>query len=252
MASEPSPSSFVETRWTLVRRTGQGGEGGAAALSELCALYHTPVERFVRQWCGAGEGAAERARDLTQEFFLRLLQRQHLGAAEAEKGRFRSYLLGAVKHFLCDMVDRSRALRRGGGTVQLSLDEVGDELPPGALEDRHNSPPDQEFDRQWALALLARALQTLEQEMDAEGRSTQFTTLKPWLAGNEAGGSLADCARELGVTESAIRVSLHRLRQRYRDTVRQQVAQTLDTTAGASVEEELQHLRAALLCQSQS
>lgn len=251
MASELSPSSFMETRWTLVRRTGQGGEGGAVALSELCALYHAPVERFVRQWCGEGGNAAERACDLTQEFFLRLLQRQHLGAVEAEKGKFRAYLLGAVKHFLCDMVDRSRALRRGGGAVQFSLDDVGGELQPDILEDRSSVPPDEEFDRQWALALLARALETLEQEMAAEGRSAQFTTLKPWLAGNEAGSSLVDCARALGVSESAIRVSLHRLRQRYRETVRRQVAQTLDTTAGASVEEELQHLRAALLLRPQ-
>lgn len=248
-----SSSQFAETRWSLVRRAGGGScEEVTAALSELCGLYHAPVERFVRLWCGD----AEKARDLTQEFFLAVLQRQNLGGADAERGRFRSYLLGAVKHFLSDAADRAQTLRRGGGIehVPLQPQAAGEDVDashecPSDFLDIKATPPDVEFDRQWAFAVLGQALDSLEQEMAAEGRAPQFAVLKPWLAGQDAtpGQTLAAHAAELGVTESAVRVALHRLRQRFREAVRQQVAQTLNAPSDLAVEEELRHLRATLL-----
>lgn len=237
----PGQGDFAETRWTLVRRSGEGGESGALALAELCALYHAPVERYIRGWCGDGE----RARDLTQEFFLQLLQRPRLDGVAEDRGRFRSYLLGAVKHFLCDQADHARALRRGGGVEMVSLHH--DE--PLTVADQRTLPPDREFDRAWALATLNQALVELEREMTAQGRAATFSVLKPWLAGEAIHGALAKAAAVLGVSESAVRVALHRMRQHYRERVRQQIAQTLDGEAEARVDEELRHLRAALLDQ---
>lgn len=228
-------SAFPETRWTQVERCQGSGEDARLALSELCAACHRPVQTFVRNWCRD----EEKAKDLTQEFFARLLARPGL-EAERGRGRFRTYLLGAVKHFLQEVQQADRTQKRGGGRVWLDLDTADAQgiADPGAL------PPDVLFDQQWACALLERALQALGEEMESSGRGRLFEGLKPWLAGNVDHGDQLLTAGQLGLSETAIRVQVHRLRKRYRERVEAEVSQTL--TTGASLAEEMQHLFAAL------
>jgi DNA-directed RNA polymerase specialized sigma24 family protein len=235
---------FAETRWTLVLRAqGQTGEA-SLALSELCEAYYTPVHRFVCGWCGnAGE-----ARDLTQEFFARLLTKPQIGGAAPEHGKFRSFLLGAVKHFLCDMRDRDARMKRGGGVEHVALDAPGGEgghaVEAIGIEDVSTPPPDVEFDRQWALHVLERALESLEKAFEEGGKAAHFQALKPWLVSSKISVEEAVAATELGLQDGALRVAVHRLRQRFREQLRREIAQTL--AAGADVDLEMQHLLAAL------
>jgi RNA polymerase sigma-70 factor (ECF subfamily) len=225
----------------LVSRASGGGDEGSAALGELCVLYYRPVFHYIRR----RTGYEEEARDLTQDFFARLLAKPALGGADAARGKFRAFLLGAVKHFLADTYDRAHAAKRGGGVAILPLDtpqETGGQAFDAA--DPQAVMPDAEFDRQWALALLEQSLAALEVALTSEGKALHYTVLKPWLAGVAAGEGLDDAAVRLGLTVGAVRVALHRLRQRFRETVRRQAAQTLAPCA--DVEAELDHLRAVL------
>lgn len=237
---------FAETRWTLVQRA-QGRSGNAdatAALSELCEAYYTPVHRFVCGWCNN----VEEARDLTQEFFARLLARPQIGRAAPEHGKFRSFLLGAVKHFLCDMRDRDARVKRGGGVAHVTLDAPGGEgneaAEPIGIEDVSTPPPDVEFDRQWALHVLERALESLEKVFEEDGKVAHFQALKPWLVSSSISEEEAVAAAKIGLQDGALRVAVHRLRQRFREQLRREIAQTL--AAGAEVDQEMRHLLAAL------
>jgi RNA polymerase sigma-70 factor (ECF subfamily) len=235
---------FAETRWTLVQRAQGHSEDATVALSELCEAYYTPVHRFVCGWCND----AEEARDLTQEFFARLLSRPQIGGAAPEHGKFRSFLLGAVKHFLCDIHDRGRRLKRGGGVEHVALDAPsgndGDTAESARIEDMSTPPPDVEFDRQWALHVLERALESLEKAFVEDGKALHFQALKPWLVSSKVSDEEAAAAAELGLQDGALRVAVHRLRQRFRDQLRREISQTL--AAGADVDMEMQHLLAAL------
>ncbi|QIF00690.1 sigma factor [Roseimicrobium sp. ORNL1] len=236
--------SFIETRWTLVQRAQGHSADASVALSELCEAYYTPVHRFVCGWCGH----AEDARDLTQEFFARLLARPQIGGAAPEHGKFRSFLLGAVKHFLCDMRDRGARLKRGGGVEHVALDasvkEGGEAVEPVGIEDASTPPPDVEFDRQWALHVLERALESLEEVFEEDGKEQHFQALKPWLVTSSISDEEAAAAAKLGLQDGALRVAVHRLRQRFREQLRREIAQTL--AVGADVDLEMQHLLAAL------
>ncbi|HSI63668.1 MAG TPA: sigma-70 family RNA polymerase sigma factor [Candidatus Saccharimonadia bacterium] len=236
---------FAETRWTLVQRAQGHSADAGAALGELCEAYYTPVHRFVHGWCRD----AEDARDLTQEFFARLLAKPQIAGASPEHGKFRSFLLGAVKHFLCDAHDRARRMKRGGGMEHVPMDagdRDADGEPATALEfpDPDATPPDVEFDRQWALHVLERALESLESIFSTEGKGAHFHALKPWLITSKVSDEEAAAASQLGLKDSALRVAVHRLRQRFRDQLRREIAQTL--AAGADVDLEMQHLLAAL------
>lgn len=236
--------SFVETRWTLVQRAQGHTADATVALSELCEAYYTPVHRFVCGWCNN----VEEARDLTQEFFARLLARPQIGGAAPEHGKFRSFLLGAVKHFLCDMRDRGGRLKRGGGVEHVALEAAtgdgGDAAEPVGIEDVSTPPPDVEFDRQWALHALERALESLEKAFEEDGKAAHFQALKPWLVSSSVSDEEAAAAAKLGLQDGALRVAVHRLRQRFREQLRREIAQTL--AAGADVDLEMQHLLAAL------
>ncbi len=210
------------------------------ALSELCAAYYAPVFAFVR-YNARDEDAA---RDLTQEFFARLLARQGLNSVEQSKGRFRSYLLGAAKHFLADMRDRTNAAKRGSGQAHESIEPGTDTSPGLQLSDERALSPDAEFDRKWALTLLDRALAALAKENSAAEKSAHFETLKPWLTGDSENFSQADAARALGLNEGAVKVAIHRLRRRFRELVKAEIGQTL--TDPSQVAEELACLIAAL------
>jgi RNA polymerase sigma factor (sigma-70 family) len=233
---QPSAANFAPTRWTLVLRARGESVEARGALSELCEAYYQPVFRFLRRE-GRDEDAA---RELTQEFFARLLTRGGMGAADPERGRFRSYLLGAVKHFLADQRDHESRAKRGGGAKPESLDAESTEAPALQVADQTTAPNDAVFDRAWALAVMDRALQTLAAEFASAGKADQFTALKPWLAGDAASLPQSEAAARLGLSESAIKVAIHRLRKRFREIIRAEIAQTVDTPA--EVDAELRYL----------
>jgi len=230
-------SVFATTRWTLVLRA-QGSESPAAreALADLCAAYWTPVFRFLRR-DGHDE---ESARELTQEFFARLLARGSIGGADPARGRFRSFLLGAVKHFLADRRDRERALKRGAGRAPVPLSTGTDTVSELPVPDPASPSPDAAFDRDWAFAVVERALAALADEMAAAGRTELFGVLKPWLVGEVPSLSQAEAARALGLSEGAVKVAIHRLRKRFRELVKNEIAQTL--SSAEDVQGELRYL----------
>lgn len=225
-------SGFAPTRWTLVLEARGGSPAAQAALGELCGAYYQPVFRFLQR-----EGRTEdAARELTQEFFARLLARDGFATADPARGRFRSFVLGALRHFFGDQRDRDNAAKRGGGAVHEPLSaptdtSTGHELAAAA-------PDDTWFDRQWALAIMDTALRALAAEHAAAGKADQFEHLKPWLMG--AAAAQADVAARLGWSEGALKVAVHRLRKRFRELVRAEVAQTVP--AFADVDAELRYL----------
>ncbi len=224
--------TFAATRWTMVLAAGRGDSPQAArALDELCRLYWYPLYAYIRR-CGH---EAHEAEDLTQEFFARLLAKNYLADVEREKGKFRSFLLASLKHFLANEWDKARAQKRGGHHTFVSLD----------AETRYRSEPadepsaDKLLDRQWALALLDQVLARLAAEADAK----QFAVLKPFLTAGKDVTHYADVAVKLGMTEGAVKVAVHRLRQRYRKLLREEIAHTVASPAG--VDDEIRHLFAA-------
>jgi RNA polymerase sigma-70 factor (ECF subfamily) len=230
-------SAFCATRWTLVLRSQGNAPESRAALGELCAAYWEPVFRFLRS-----EGRNEDdSRELAQEFIARLLSRGGLDNVDPSKGRFRSYLLGALKHFLSERRRNAAREKRGGGAVMISLDEEATEASPsleiadtaGAISDKH-------FDREWALAVMDRSLKTLEVNFTIAGKQAQFDALKPWLVGDTDSLSQADAAARLGMSTGAIKVMIHRLRKDFRHAVEAEIAQTVPSTN--DIAEELRYL----------
>ncbi len=236
----PPGSDFVTTQWTRVLEARGESPDAKAALSDLCAAYYAPVSVFIRR----NAPDEDSARDLTQEFFARLLARHSIDHADPQRGRFRSYLLGAVKHFLADMRDREHRLKRGAGQPLESIDPGTDTSPGLQLPDPQAPSPDHEFDRKWALTLLDRALAALAAEHHAAGKSDQFEALKPWLTGDTDNYSQADVVRRLGLNEGAVKVAIHRLRRRFREVIKLEIARTVSDRA--QVDEELRHLLEAL------
>jgi RNA polymerase sigma-70 factor (ECF subfamily) len=235
-ANAKSPGIFVTTQWTRVLATRGDSPEARQALSDLCAAYYTPVFVLIRR----AAPSEEAARDLTQEFFARLLARAGLGQVDPERGRFRFFLLGAVKHFLADVHDEQSRLKRGGGRVPISLDAGTDSSPGMEVADASLPSPDLEFDREWAVTLLARALERLGCEQAEAGKGEQFPALKPWLTGDKQDVSLADLAAKIGMSEGALRVALHRLRKRFRELVKEEIAGTVKDAT--HVREEMGYL----------
>ena len=232
------PPGFMETRWTLVLRARGKSPAAQAALGELCEGYYAPVLAFIR-YLGRDE---DTARDLTHEFFARLLARHGLDTVQPERGQFRSFLLGAVKHFLADQHDRTQAAKRGGGRMLVSIEAGAEPNTTTELQipDAAGPAPDTVFDRQWALTLVERSLNVLAGEFAAAGKAEQFETLKPWLLGEVDSLSQADAARRLEMTEGAAKVAIHRLRKRFREVVKAEIAQTVGDAA--HVQDELRYL----------
>jgi RNA polymerase sigma-70 factor (ECF subfamily) len=233
-------SPFAPTRWTLVLRARGDSAEAKAALSELCEGYYTPVLRFLRRE-GREEDAAQ---ELAQEFFARVLSGTGFASADPERGRFRSYLLGALKHFLGDQRDRERRQKRGGGAEPEPLETSTDTSPGLDVADPSAWPPDAWFDREWALAVMDRALGALATEFAKAEKAGQFEALRPWLVGETPSLSQAEAATRLGLSEGAVKVAVHRLRRRFRELVKAEIAHTLPNPA--DVESELRHLVAAL------
>lgn len=240
MSHSAAPGNFAATRWTRVIQARGDTESARLALSELCEAYYAPVLAFLRR----ERGDDDAARELTQEFFRRLLSGAGVDGADPARGKFRSFLLGAVRHFLADERDRLMREKRGEGVRPESL-EHGNESSAGLqVADDRALPPDILFDRQWALTLLDRSFTILEAELATERKSRLLECLKPWLIGGADHGDQQAAAVELGLSATAVRVAVYRLRQRFRDAVRSELSQTI--AAGGSVEEELRTLFAAL------
>jgi RNA polymerase sigma factor (sigma-70 family) len=240
--STPTPpdGSFRTTRWTQVLASRGPSPEAQAALSDLCAAYYAPVVAFLHR-SGRDEDAA---RELAHAFFARVLERQSLGGADPARGRFRSYLLGALKHFLADQRDRALTAKRGGGAAHEPLAAGTDTSPGFDAPDPKAPEAEREFDRKWALTVLDRALTALAHEHAAACESARFETLKPWLTGDSEQLSQADAARALGINEGAVKVAVHRLRKRFREAVKAEIAATLNSAG--DVEDEFRHLLAAL------
>lgn len=209
-----------------------------AALGKLCRMYWHPIYAFVRR-----RGySAEDAQDLTQEFFARLLEKNWLGDVDPVKGRFRSFLLASVKNFLANEWDKARAQKRGGGQVPIPIDVKTAESSCG-FEPADNVTAEKIFERRWALTLLEQVLQRLRDEYTRSGKERLFEQLKQTLTEESRSVAYAEIAARLGMTEGSIKVAVYRLRQRYRQLLRAEIA---DTVAGPEeVEEELRALFAA-------
>jgi len=234
-------SSFHDTRWTLVSRSRGSDTQAKAALSELCEAYYAPVVAFLRR-DGREEGVA---RDLAHDFFAKLLAGGGIEGADPLRGKFRSYLLMALKRFAADHRDRDHAAKRGGGQVHAVIDGESDTTGAGLqIADASIDAPDAAFDRQWALTLLARALVRLETEMCGESKSEHFDALKPWLTAKADATPQADAAAKLGMSVEAVKVAIHRLRKRFREAVKAEIAQTVSDAE--TVREELDALMSAL------
>jgi RNA polymerase sigma factor (sigma-70 family) len=216
-----APRGFVTTRWSLVLAAGRDAAPETRkALSELCSLYWSPLHAFVRR-----QGLpAEEAKDLTQGFFARLLEKNDLSVATPGRGRFRSWLLASVKHYLANEWDRERAKKRGGDWVRLELDDAedcfGQEPDPGLT-------PERAFERRWAERLLMSVLVALGKEYKRGGKERRFDKLKTTLVG-EGGDSYARIAAELDMKEGAVKTEVFRLRQRYRELLLQELSHTVE------------------------
>ncbi len=236
---DPSPNteSFLTTRWTRVLAAKGDSEVGKAALSDLCDAYYAPVHAFIRST--VRDVPPDQTRDLTHEFFAALLLQPRLDSLERGRGKFRSYLLGAVKHFLMDRRKKQSAAKRGADQVHESIDETDKNSDPISLPSS-----DATYDREWALAVIARGIDILENEHEAAGKIDQFQQLKPWLGGNANNHSQADAARKLGISEGAVKVAVHRLRKQFRQIIRSEIAQTV--TNEEEITAELNYLIEAL------
>ncbi|MCK6478732.1 MAG: sigma-70 family RNA polymerase sigma factor [Planctomycetes bacterium] len=237
-ATPPGSARFRTTRWSLVVAAGAAeGTEGRAALETLCRDCWFPLYAFARR----GGAAPADAADLVQGFFADLLEREGIAAADPARGRFRTFLLAAFRHFASKERERARALKRGGGAV-LPLD-FSDGESRYLAEPADDRTPERIYERRWALALLDRVLADLRADYAGE-RAVLFETLGPWLAAAGDPPSHAEAAARLGLSEGAVRVALHRLRRRYRDLLRGAIAETVGSPE--EVDDEIRHLLEAL------
>ena len=234
---EAPGGDFRTTRWTQVSRAKADSPEGRRALADLCDAYYEPVVAFLR--CELRDAA----RELTHDFFANMLAGGAIARAGRERGRFRSYLLGAVKHFLSHHREAARRLKRGGGGENISLNET-DAGEARSVADAGMLSPDAAFDRQWALTVVARALESLRGECAAEGRLDFFEEVKPWLTGEAARGDQAALAARCGLNANTLKIAVHRLKRRFRQMLKAEVAGTLDDPG--LVEAEMRDLFAAL------
>jgi RNA polymerase sigma-70 factor (ECF subfamily) len=240
LAPSPANREFDTTQWSLVLSAGERQDATAeAALAVLCERYWYPLYAFVRR---RGYDAHQ-AQDLTQAFFVRLLEKNTLAAASPEQGRFRSFLLTALKHFLANEWDREHTQKRGGDRQRLALDYAAGESR-WSFEPADLLTPERLFERQWALTLLDTVIARLQDELVQAGKGRQFELLKGTLLGERAAGAYTAAAAELHMSEEAVRQAAHRLRKRFRELLRAEVAQTV--AGPGEVDEEIQSLFAAL------
>jgi RNA polymerase sigma factor (sigma-70 family) len=234
-ASQKGAAQFTSTHWSVVVEAQGESPAAQEALEKLCRIYWRPIYSFVlRQAVGP-----EAAEDITQSFFADLLEHKSLTAVRKEKGRFRSYLLGALKYFLADERRRAMTIKRGKGQRFISLEELSaDER--SEMEPTDPVTAEQIYERRWASTVLERVLSLLKNEYAAAGNAALFDSLKQLLPDEPGAPSQADIARQLDMTANAVRQAFHRFRQRYQSLLREEIAHTVATPG--DVEDELRHL----------
>jgi RNA polymerase sigma-70 factor (ECF subfamily) len=235
-----SQRAFPTTRWTLVVAAARdSNDSGRPALAELCERYWPPLYAYARR-----DGhAVDEAQDLTQAFFAKFLEKEYVRAADPARGKFRSFILSSFRHFMSNERDRERTQKRGGGQRLLSLEFESAEAsyrlePPDTLT------PEGLFERRWALELIDRVTRQLAAERERAGDAATFEHLKDFLIGDREDGKYADAARALGTTDGALRVAVHRLRRRFRDLLRAEIAATV--AEDSEIDGEIRHLIAAV------
>jgi RNA polymerase sigma-70 factor (ECF subfamily) len=233
---------FPTTQWTLViRAESRDSPEAREALAQLCGAYWQPLYVFVRM---KGHGV-EDAQDLVQGFFARFLSKDYLTVVDREKGRFRSYLLGALNHYMSDEWDRAHAAKRGGGVPDLPMDLDFEAVErQSSLRAPSTMRPERAYDRKWALALLDRVVQRLRDEYAQAGQSDRYERLIPFVTGDGTPMSFRHAGELLGISEGAARVAAHRLKHRYKEAVREEVAATV--SGERETEEELRYLLSVL------
>lgn len=240
MTTAPPPTRhaapFHTTRWTRVCLAKADSEDGRRALADLCDAYYEPVVAYLRSVFRD----ADAAREMSHAFFAEMLGGGTIDTAESDRGRFRSYLLGAVKHFVSHQRDAARRLKRGGGLEAVPLDDA----EAAEVPDARGLPPDVEFDRQWALTVIGRGMEALKAECISEGRGAFFDSVSGILNGHASHGDQAALAAACGMSFDAFRMAVSRLKKRLRQCVKSEVAGTLEDPA--AVQEEMEALFAAL------
>jgi RNA polymerase sigma factor (sigma-70 family) len=229
------PAAFTTTHWSVVLEAQGESPAAQAALEKLCHTYWRPIYSFVRR---QGIGLAD-AEDLTQGFFASLLEHRNLDAVRKERGRFRSYLLGALKYFLADERRRGMAIKRGKGQHLIPLEELrADERVE--MEPADSVTAELIYERRWASTVLERVLNLLKDEYRRAGNAALFDSLKELLPGEPDAPSQKNVAAQLGMTENAVRQAFYRFRQRYQSLLREEIAHTVATPG--DIEDELRHL----------
>ena len=227
---------FATTRWSQVLAAGHADtRGSREALSRLCESYWYPLYVYVRRW----GYDADQAQDLTQEFFARLLEKHYLQAADPSRGRFRSFLLASLKHFLSNERDRAGAIKRGGRVTVVPL-EIENAEGRYSLEPPDDETPEKIYERHWALTLLERTLARLSREFEAAGKRPLFARLEGYLTGEQETLPYSELASELGMSQGAVKVMIHRLRRRFGALLREEVGDTVSTPE--EVDDEIREL----------
>jgi RNA polymerase sigma factor (sigma-70 family) len=238
-AQATSGGWFQTTHWTVVLAAGGADSAQtSAALTGLCQTYWPSLYAYVRR-LGHGQ---EEAKDLTQEFFARLLEKQWLAQADPARGRFRSFMLTAMNHFLTNEWRRGQAIKRGGGREIISLDDTAEKAY--IAEPASDLTPEKLYERKWALRLFARALDRLREQYAVAGKGAVYHALKEFLSTEPQTGDYARVGAQLGMTNGAVSAAVHRLRHRYRELVREEVARTVNQPE--DIEDEVRSLLAAL------
>jgi len=239
-AEHPGRAHFATTRWSMVVAAGaRATPRSEEALARLCEAYWYPLYAYVRRW----GYTADEAQDLTQEFFARLMEKGYLRQADPHRGRFRSFLLAALKHFLANERDRAGAQKRGGGRPPLPL-EIETAEGRYSLEPVDPETPEKIFERRWALILLDKVLSRLRDEYHRTGRGALFDVLKDLLTSGKADETYARLGAELGMSEGAVKVAVHRLRRRFGELLREEIAETVADPQ--DVDDEIRYLFTAL------
>jgi RNA polymerase sigma-70 factor (ECF subfamily) len=244
MTTDPPPdfhaAPFLTTRWTRVSLAKADSEDGRKALADLCDAYYEPVVAYLRSYLRD----SDTAREMSHAFFAEVLEGGAIGRADPGRGRFRFYLLGAVRHFVAHHRESETRQKRGGGVAPLSLDEKSPESPTLEVADDSRLSPEAAFDRQWAVTVLRRAMEALAAECRAQGKPDLVEQLRPWLLGESGYGDQAEMAASMGLSLPAMKAAVHRLRTRFRQCVKAEVAGTL--TDESAIGDEMDSLFAAL------
>ena len=233
-------SRFATTHWSVVLAARRGSSARSGdALARLCESYWYPLYAYIRR-----QGhTCEDAQELTQEFFLRFLEKDGVQPADPERGRFRSYLLAAVRHFLANEWDRQRALKRGGAAPKISIDLQNAERRY-ILEPAQSLTAEKIYERRWALELLERVRVQMKDEFSKAGKTALHDRLNCFVAGETSSDSYASAATDLGITEAAVKMAVQRMRKQYRRILREEIAHTV--SGESDIEDEIRHLFAAL------